>query len=257
MINRVPSHCASRPRTVRSDGRRRPRDDARGPPRTADAVPPTPLAPLPMRALPATRALPLERVRVSGALRAFDRDDSRLCSHAVKQVFVQESQLRKSTRPRPASPRSLHIDPRSPSTRCKRVCSTAWRPAYAVAAASCQWSRLVVPVAAPARWRGEIRVRYLDVAAWPHLTSSCPRRGKKEDRQGARHDRVPQVPRQLVLQLGKLLCRNQPFAAAIYLVFAQGKAASPEKLKHEAAVAALTAQIQLIELEASQRDPLF
>ena len=43
----------------------------------------------------------------------------------------------------------------------------------------------------------------------------------------------------------------------IYLVFAQGKAASPEKLKHEAAVAALTAQIQLIELEASQRDPLF
>ncbi|CAH0370165.1 unnamed protein product, partial [Pelagomonas calceolata] len=201
MINRVPSHCASRPRTVRSDGRRRPRDDARGPPRTADAVPPTPLAPLPMRALPATRALPLERVRVSGALRAFDRDDSRLCSHAVKQVFVQESQLRKSTRPRPASPRSLHIDPRSPSTRCKRVCSTAWRPAYAVAAASCQWSRLVVPVAAPARWRGEIRVRYLDVAAWPHLTSSCPRRGKKEDRQGARHDRVPQVPRQLVLQL--------------------------------------------------------
>ena len=65
------------------------------------------------------------------------------------------------------------------------------------------------------------------------------------------------MPRQLVLQLGKLLCRNQPFAAAIYLVFAQGKAASPEKLKHEAAVAALTAQIQLIELEASQRDPLF
>ena len=45
--------------------------------------------------------------------------------------------------------------------------------------------------------------------------------------------------------------------SAIYLVFAQGKAASPEKLKHEAAVAALTAQIQLIELEASQRDPLF
>ena len=65
------------------------------------------------------------------------------------------------------------------------------------------------------------------------------------------------MPRQLVLQLGKLLCRNQPVAAAIYLVFAQGKAASPEKLKHEAAVAALTAQIQLIELEASQRDPLF
>ena len=40
-------------------------------------------------------------------------------------------------------------------------------------------------------------------------------------------------------------------------LLAQGKAASPEKLKHEAAVAALTAQIQLIELEASQRDPLF
>ena len=95
------------------------------------------------------------------------------------------------------------------------------------------------------------------VAARPHLTRSCPRRGEEEDRQGARHDRVPQVPRQLVLQLGKLLCRNQPVAAAIYLVFAQGKAASPEKLKHEAAVAALTAQIQLIELEASQRDPLF
>ena len=37
----------------------------------------------------------------------FHRDDSRLCSHAVKQVFVQESQLRKSTRPRPALPRSL------------------------------------------------------------------------------------------------------------------------------------------------------
>ena len=31
-----------------------------------------------------------------------------------------------------------------------------------------------------------------------------------------------------------------------------GKAASPEKLKHEAAVAALTAQIQLIELEAGE-----
>ena len=49
------------------------------------------------------------------------------------------------------------------------------------------------------------------------------------------------------------LCRNQrrrPFSN-------WGKAASPEKLKHEAAVAALTAQIQLIELEASQRDPLF
>ena len=40
-------------------------------------------------------------------------------------------------------------------------------------------------------------------------------------------------------------------------LLAQGKAASPEKLKHEAAVAALTAQIKLIELEASQRDPLF
>ena len=40
-------------------------------------------------------------------------------------------------------------------------------------------------------------------------------------------------------------------------LLAQGKAASPEKLKHEAAVAALTAQIQLIELEASQREPLF
>ena len=35
-----------------------------------------------------------------------------------------------------------------------------------------------------------------------------------------------------------------------------GKAASPEKLKHEAAVAALTAQIYLIELEAMNRDPL-
>ena len=68
MINRVPSHCASRPRTARSDGLRRPRGDARGPPRTADAVPPTPSAPLPMWALPARRALPLERVRVSGAL---------------------------------------------------------------------------------------------------------------------------------------------------------------------------------------------
>ena len=48
-------------------------------------------------------------------------------------MFVQESQLRKSTRPRPALPRSLHIDPRSPSTRRQRVCSTLWRPAYAVA----------------------------------------------------------------------------------------------------------------------------
>jgi len=32
-----------------------------------------------------------------------------------------------------------------------------------------------------------------------------------------------------------------------------GKAASPEKLKHEAAVAALAAQIYLIELAAHQR----
>jgi hypothetical protein len=35
-----------------------------------------------------------------------------------------------------------------------------------------------------------------------------------------------------------------------------GKKASPEKLKHEAAVAALTAQIYLLELEAMRRDPL-
>ena len=155
--------------------------------------------------------------------------------------------------------------PRSPSTRRQRVCSTVWRPAYAVAAASCRWPRVLVLVAASARWRGGRRVRFRPVAttrtplvaALPHLTRSCPRRREEENRQGARHDRVPQVPRQLVLQLGKLLCRNQPVAAAIYLVFAQGKAASPEKLKHEAAVAALTAQIQLIELEASQRDPLF
>ena len=53
-------------------------------------------------------------------------------------------------------------------------------------------------------------------------------------------------------------CRNQPVAGRDFTsLLAQGKAASPEKLKHEAAVAALTAQIQLIELEASQRDPLF
>ena len=44
---------------------------------------------------------------------------------------------------------------------------------------------------------------------------------------------------EFLLQLGKLLCRTQPVAAAIYLVFAQGKAASPEKLKHEAAVSRL------------------
>jgi hypothetical protein len=36
-----------------------------------------------------------------------------------------------------------------------------------------------------------------------------------------------------------------------------GKKASPEKMKHEAAVAALSARIQLIELEAARRDPLF
>ena len=149
MINRVPSHCASRPRTARSEGRRRPRGDARGPPRTADAVPPTPSAPLPMRALPATRALPLERVRVSGALRASTATTHASCSHAVKQVFVQESQLRKSTRPRPASPRSLHIDPRSPSTRRRRVCSTAWRPAL-------RHRRGVAPVAASARPGGRV-----------------------------------------------------------------------------------------------------
>ena len=35
-----------------------------------------------------------------------------------------------------------------------------------------------------------------------------------------------------------------------------GKKASPDRLKHEAAVAALTAQIYLIELEAMRRDPL-
>ena len=123
----------------------------------------------------------------------FDCDDSRLCSHAVKQVFVQESQLRKSTRPRLASARSLHIDPRSPSTRRRRVCSTAWRPAYALAAASCRWPRVLVLVAASARWRGGRRVRFRPVAttrtplvaALPHLTRSCPRRGKEEDRQGA------------------------------------------------------------------------
>ena len=48
-----------------------------------------------------------ESERVSGALRTSTAATSPLCSHAVKQVFVQESQLRKSTRPRPALPRSL------------------------------------------------------------------------------------------------------------------------------------------------------
>ena len=102
--------------------------------------------------------------------------------------------------------------PRSPSTRRRRVCSTVWRPAYAVAAASCQWARVLVLVAASARWRGGRRVRFRPVAttrtplvaALPHLTRSCPRRREEEDRQGARHDRVPQMPRQLVLQLGKI-----------------------------------------------------
>ena len=65
-----------------------------------------------------------ESERVSGALRTSTAATSRFGTHAVKQVFVQESQLRKSTRPRPASPRSLHIDPRSPSTQRQRVCST-------------------------------------------------------------------------------------------------------------------------------------
>ena len=108
-------------------------------------------------------------------------------------MFVQESQLRKSTRPRPASPRSLHIDPRSPSTRRRRVCSTAWRPAYAVAAASCRWPRLLVPVAAFARpggrvsslaWR-ETRTTSRRRRRAPKLTRTCPRRGEEEDRQGA------------------------------------------------------------------------
>ena len=137
----------------------------------------------------------------------------------VKQVFVQESQLRKSTRPRPTSPRSLHIDPRSPSTRRQRVCSTAWRPAYAVAAASCRWARVLVLVAASARWRGGRRVRFRPVAttrtplvaALPHLTRSCPRRREEENRQGARHDRVPQVSRQRQ-------CINQIVASPLVVV---------------------------------------
>ena len=66
------------------------------------------------------------------------------------------------------------------------------------------------------------------------------------------------MSRVVVLQLGEIpVQKSTSRRPRFYLVFAQGKAASPEKLKHEAAVAALTAQIQLIELEASQRDPLF
>ena len=66
------------------------------------------------------------------------------------------------------------------------------------------------------------------------------------------------MPRVVVLQLGEIPVQKSTSRRPRFTsLLAQGKAASPEKLKHEAAVAALTAQIQLIELEASQRDPLF
>ena len=116
------------------------------------------------------------------------------------------------------------------------------------------------------------------------ISTQAPQKGEEEDRQGAfflppsdastrhacsrlersiaagaRHDRVPQVSRVVVLQLGEIPAQKSTSRRPRLLtsLLAQGKAASPEKLKHEAAVAALTAQIQLIELEASQRDPLF
>ena len=160
MINRVPSHCASRPRTVRSDGRRRPRGDARGPPRTADAVPSTPSAPLPMRALPATRALPLERVRVSGALRA-----STATTHASVPTQSSKCSSRSRSSARARARVLLHHGPFT-STRGRRrrdVSASARRRGglpCAIAAASRRWPRLLVPVAASARWRGGRRVRF-------------------------------------------------------------------------------------------------
>ena len=134
---------------------------------------------------------------------ALNPPDSRLWSPRRSQASVRPG----VAAPQEHAPASCFTTvpssyPRSPSTRRRRVCSTAWRPAYAVAAASCRWPRLLVPVA-PARWRGGRRVRFSSfVATRPHLTRSCPRRREEEDRQGARHDRVPQMPRQLVLQLG-------------------------------------------------------
>ena len=71
-----------------ADRRRRPAD-AVGAPSHADAAP--------------TRALPPERVRVSGELRTLTTATSCFGPHAVKQVFVQESQLRKKEKCAPVS----------------------------------------------------------------------------------------------------------------------------------------------------------
>ena len=89
-----------------------------------------------------------ESERVSGALRTSTAATSPLCSHAVKQVFVQESQLRKSTRPRPALPRSLHIP-------AVAVDATSARLLDGVEA-GLRRRRGVVPVAACARPGGNV-----------------------------------------------------------------------------------------------------
>jgi hypothetical protein len=92
-----------------------------------------------------------------------------------------------------------------------------------------------VPVVASARWRGGRR-------------TISPRRDQNKLVPALAEEKKKIDKARAMIEYHK--CRVSSFSN-------WGKAASPEKLKHEAAVAALTAQIQLIELEASQRDPLF
>ena len=76
--------------------------------------------------------------------------------------------------------------------------------------------------------------------AWTFLTGRSRRRLRKKEKKKIDKARA-------MIEYHK--CRVSNFSS-------WGKAASPEKLKHEAAVAALTASIQLTELEAMRRDPL-
>ena len=85
----------------------------------------------------------------------------------VKQVFVQESQLRKSTRPRPASPRSLHIDPVAVDATSARLLDGV--------EAGLRRRRGVVPVAACARPGGRV-----SSLAWRETRTISPRRDHED-----------------------------------------------------------------------------
>ena len=58
-------------------------------------------------------ALECEDSTADDAEGRFDHDDSPLCPHAVKQVFVQESQLRKKEKKRAPASKNPNLTPSS------------------------------------------------------------------------------------------------------------------------------------------------